>query len=224
MLQKQQIDIPVNSSIDTKTDAFLINAESAELQENVRFFKAGANVKRNGFDNITGSLPAGAKRLISDSKHLYAVGEANENSIFQYFNGTWVSMADFASANVFTQIKSGQLKLLNSFGGDSLIQASYVDYFDGVYALTVDRTRYGTNVVPNFPALCIYDGKKYVTTENFTVSAATDAITVTRCAIIQVSGPKYVITSSRYINSIGTYLKVCGFSLTGTKLFETYIS
>lgn len=85
MLQKQNISIPTNSQLDTKSDPFLTDAQSALTQENVRFYQAGALVKRPGFSLVGNAASYNGKRLITDNKQLFISSPSAE--VYQYQDG-----------------------------------------------------------------------------------------------------------------------------------------
>lgn len=224
MLQKQNISLTLDASIDTKRDEFLTDGAVFLTQENCRFDKIGAIKKRPGLTGANSglsSLVSGGflpKRIVTDSKQLFISGEASELGAARYFNSTW---AQNGSEIVNGNTTSAQIALNEVFGGDALCQSAYVDYYDGIYAIACDRARNGGLVAARFPILYIYDGQKYITAQDFTISAPTETITNPRCAIIQASGVKYVIVACEYIAGASNYLKVVCFNMAGTQVYET---
>lgn len=224
MLQPQNISLTLDASIDTKRDEFLTDGTAFLVQENARFQKAGAITKRQGFDGANSGLATlvsggfSPKKIVSDSKQIFIDGQASEKGAAIYYNNTWQQVGSETIANNTSQ---GQIELVDKFGGDALADTAYSDYYGGIHAIAVNRIRNGNSAVAYFPILYIFDGQKYITSENFTTSAVSDTIVSLKCAIIQVSSVNYVITACIYTSGGSNYLRVSCFNMSGVRQYET---
>lgn len=203
-LQKQNVTIPVNSSIDTKRDPFLTDAEAFLTQENVRFYKTGAVVKRNGFTAL-GSV-TGATRLVSDNQQLFALGSAGPNVCQSYLNG-WSKLAtnfDYRSVN------AAQIKSLEFFGGEESSNGSYNDFFNGYHAVAADKliTAGGGSGSP--PDIYVFDGTTYrAASPDLSIPTITgDNIIVSKCAWLSDGVDQRLLVASILNNGASFSLSV----------------
>ena len=195
MLQKQNISIPVNSALDTKSDPFLTDAQTALTQENVRFYQAGALVKRPGFEPL-GTIPgAAAKRLVSDNKQIFALRGPGEEQCLGYFDG-WRSLT---SSQGYGSINGIQLKALEFFGGEAYTTGAWHDYYDGVHAIVTNQYRLAGSDGAQYPEIYIYDGSNYralTTSGVFPVSAPTDFVNTAKCAWITDGVDNFLVVAA----------------------------
>lgn len=143
MLQKQNLNIAVNSELDTKSDPFLTDAQSALVQENVRFYKTGALVKRNGFNDTTASLAQydldgfTTKRLNSDGKSLFLTGSAGKEEAMLYSQSRqrWEKLFNQGSVNLSDNATSAyvgaDIELLRMIAPNGDVLSYWVDYYEG---------------------------------------------------------------------------------------------
>lgn len=223
MLQKQNLSFPLNATIDTKSDEFWTSENSFLTQENCRFQKVGAITKRPGLDGANTGLSTivaaglSPKRLISDSKQLFATGQASELGAVRYFNSRW--------EYVDTQNKAttpAQIKLKQTFGGDKYSQRTFTDYYGGMYAVGVEGSTGFSGGLLFVPITYLYDGSNYITCEPLTVDAAPGYASIPRCAFIEVSSVKYLIVSCLYLDdTAASFLKVAVYDMNGQILGET---
>ena len=162
-LQKQTLSVPVNAALDTKADPFL--AEGPSIAENVRFFKVGALVKRNGFAPLVSTttdpdpLSLGAKRIISDNNQLFAVGGAGVNQVQAWQDG-WIS---YDPPEPAANIVPGQIEAIDYFAGNNVTRSNWVDYYNGKYVVTVNEELPLNSIPEAYATNYVYDGDTVIT-------------------------------------------------------------
>ena len=218
-LGKQNVTVPVNSQLDTKTDSFLTEAANALIQENVRFYQTGALVKRPGFAQLESSttdpdpLSLGAKRIVSDNKQLFALGVAGPDAVQTWQDG-W---RDLAPPEPNSNVIPGQVKLIDYFGGDKQSRSSWMDFHEGKYAITIDERLPGGSFLAAYPVTYVYDGSSVVTLNTLldgSSFSANDEYIKLRNAIIDLGvAGNFLVTAGIYISGGVTSLRVRGYDI-----------
>jgi hypothetical protein len=237
MLQRQPISIPVNSSIDTKSDPFLTSAESSLVSENTRFFKTGALVKRNGFAPInTGvstytSAGGKLKRVVSDGQLMLASGNAGINQTLAYSDSRdkWENLkVTDAIGNVggdLLSISPVACELLNQLSGDGDVGSYWFDKYQGETLVLVNISSYNstTGAVKIIPTLFIIDDATGATKKINTPTLNTVGQSqFGACCILVIGGVKYYVYAVATTGGAPNTLSVSFFN--ASTMVETIVS
>lgn len=176
MLSKQNLTIAVNSATDTKRDEKLTDSEAFLLQQNVRFFKTGALVKRNGFTELdTSALTFTPKQVVSDNRQLFIVGRPGAGEIAISQDG----IRTIGSGPFYLATNGAALRTVDSFGGEGSLGSTWTDYYDGRYASSfVVQNGSAGELVPYGVRTAIQSGDSYVMADSTIGTGSTTLSTI----------------------------------------------
>jgi hypothetical protein len=215
-LQKQNISVPINSNIDTKSDPFLTSNESFLAQENVRFEKAGAITKRDRLFSRP-ALNQTAHDLVSDGTRLFVCGNAGRSEV-QVFNAPWRTLSEEDG------VAQAKMRLVDTFGGDGNALSAYMTGSAFQKAIIVDTVQSADNAPAARPVLYITNGDRAAAFKNFTTSSASDIILLPKCAIMNVSPAPVVCASAYYESGASYFLKYAIVSQAGTEIAQNDVA
>jgi hypothetical protein len=200
MLQKQNVSIAINAPIDTKADPFLTDAQSFLAQENVRFEKTGAIVKRDGL-LVTPALSQNGHEIISDGQRRFVLGDAGRSSI-QKFTSSWNDLDEVDS------VAQAKLKLVETFGGDGNAITAYSSELAGQRAIIVDTNQEGAGVPAAIPVLYIqYSTGGTASFKGFTYATANDVLVLPKTCYFGAGASPLILASCYYGTGASNFMK-----------------
>lgn len=150
-LQKQNLNIPFVSGIQTKSDPFQIPIGSFALRQNSLFTTTNSLIKRNGFPLLTTSSDASAGTLTTFKGNLISIG----STVAEYFasvNAWYVKNAIFETANLSVQsiLRSGTSQLTVDMAyapnGNACVVYTDTPNFNPNYTYAIFNTSNGDSV------------------------------------------------------------------------------